>query len=774
MLRTKLPRTPLKSRRPRLESLERRAMLAADAIEVFNTNDAGEGSLRDAIAQANANEGEDTIVFRRGVRGEIELSSELIVSDDLVIRGPGAHRLTVSGNDNSRVFRVDADPSQRFGVPVDESGDPLSIDVAIHHLTIADGLATDAPGFPPTDPSGAPLFPGFGFGGGLYNRGNNVTLVGVDFVDNQAGSETLPVEGFGSGATYDQSNGEYGGPAGTSNLGPISIAGVVNDISIIEDPDAPPEVFFQANFGGEQMITDDNGDAMAGIFSGIVVFQINEDGLTTGVWEALFEVNPLTSTGRYAGATGTLEIVAVNPPGFNPAGPTLPFDWTVSGELNQPVGGAAGGAIANEFGGTLEVHGGHFEDNVAQGGFLSVGGAITQDIGPTADGLGTDSPSTVVKRATFRGNQARSLASNPDTAGPFAPFAGWALGGAIANVAGDLEVSRSSFHKNVAQGGDGAVTESPFLAQGNGGNAIGGAINQIDFSPFDTVGVPGRDASMEITSTRFVSNVATGGDAALDGTGGQGIGGAIGFGISYGEALGFSDDSGRVTRSQFSRNVAEGGAGGSDGGTGGDAAGGAIGLTTAAGLEVGTSKFRTNEALGGDGPTDGQGGDGLGGAIGLDVLGTIVPIPGLPVGELASTIDVYRGHFYGNLAAGGDGGLGGNGLGGAVGNAGPVNSLFGTQSTAELARSIILRNKAVGGEGESDNGGDAFGGGVYNGNDSTTILSRDLIFANLAKAGSGGIAEGNNVFNAEDGADPGTLETDRFTDRLLRIGNRLW
>src|SRR4051812_25486121 len=47
--------------RPTVTALEGRALLST--LTVSNTNDSGPGSLRAAVAQANANGGGDTIVF---------------------------------------------------------------------------------------------------------------------------------------------------------------------------------------------------------------------------------------------------------------------------------------------------------------------------------------------------------------------------------------------------------------------------------------------------------------------------------------------------------------------------------------------------------------------------------------------------------------------------------------------------------------------------------------------------------------------------------------
>src|SRR5262249_57945061 len=93
--------------RPRLalEPLEDRLVLST--LTVRNNADSGPGSLRATIAAAAAG---DTIVFSNALNGQtIRLTSgQLTLTRDLDIEGPGAPRLTISGNDASRVFAVGA------------------------------------------------------------------------------------------------------------------------------------------------------------------------------------------------------------------------------------------------------------------------------------------------------------------------------------------------------------------------------------------------------------------------------------------------------------------------------------------------------------------------------------------------------------------------------------------------------------------------------------------------------------------------------------------
>lgn len=77
---------------------------------VTNLNDSGAGSLRDAIAQANAHFGADTITFAAGLTGgTITLASTLLVTEYVTINGDidGDHvaDLTISGNDAVQILK---------------------------------------------------------------------------------------------------------------------------------------------------------------------------------------------------------------------------------------------------------------------------------------------------------------------------------------------------------------------------------------------------------------------------------------------------------------------------------------------------------------------------------------------------------------------------------------------------------------------------------------------------------------------------------------------
>src|SRR5690348_16634350 len=78
-----------------LEPLETRTLFSTFTVSTLS--DSGAGSLRAAIAAANATPGADAIKFAPSLKGTIPLASQLTVSDDLSISGPG-NKVTVSGN----------------------------------------------------------------------------------------------------------------------------------------------------------------------------------------------------------------------------------------------------------------------------------------------------------------------------------------------------------------------------------------------------------------------------------------------------------------------------------------------------------------------------------------------------------------------------------------------------------------------------------------------------------------------------------------------------
>jgi hypothetical protein len=79
----------------------------AAIFTVINNNNSGAGSLRDAIAQANASTPPNAIHFDPGVTGPIVLTTgQIQISSPMSIVGPGAGNLTIDGNASSRIFSI--------------------------------------------------------------------------------------------------------------------------------------------------------------------------------------------------------------------------------------------------------------------------------------------------------------------------------------------------------------------------------------------------------------------------------------------------------------------------------------------------------------------------------------------------------------------------------------------------------------------------------------------------------------------------------------------
>jgi hypothetical protein len=134
---------------------------------VTDPGDAGNGSdlqgdLRYCITQANTDsDPSNQIVFDPSQSGTITLTQgPLTISKDLEIDGPGQDLLTVSGNQQSGVFNISADPSAQT--------------VTLSGLTIADGT-----GF---------LMSGQLQGGGIYNDHADLTLSNCTVSGNAVGN----------------------------------------------------------------------------------------------------------------------------------------------------------------------------------------------------------------------------------------------------------------------------------------------------------------------------------------------------------------------------------------------------------------------------------------------------------------------------------------------------------------------------------------------------------------------------------------------------------
>jgi hypothetical protein len=187
-----------------------------------------ECTLRQAIIDANNNSGADTIVFRSGLSGHINLAgSELEITDGLTIQGPGAALITVDAGYNSRVIYANT----AYGNPVSISSLTLAHGSAYgggairNHqgdLTISDAVITGSK----TTGSGGAIY--LNYGSLLVESttlsGNSATLYGggVYFYNSDDAGQSVIRNSTISGNTV---NGDGGGvyDNDSATQGPILI-----------------------------------------------------------------------------------------------------------------------------------------------------------------------------------------------------------------------------------------------------------------------------------------------------------------------------------------------------------------------------------------------------------------------------------------------------------------------------------------------------------------------------------------------------------------------
>ena len=125
-----------------------------------STSTGGNCNLRAAVVAANSNAGADTIVFAPDFGGDIPLATtQLNVTDDLTIQGPGAQVLSVSGKQDARIFEFEA--GHRY---------------AVSGLTLKNGAPTPVQG----GKAGS-----FSYGGAIQNFGD-LTVSECLFTNNRA------------------------------------------------------------------------------------------------------------------------------------------------------------------------------------------------------------------------------------------------------------------------------------------------------------------------------------------------------------------------------------------------------------------------------------------------------------------------------------------------------------------------------------------------------------------------------------------------------------
>lgn len=203
---------------------------------VYTNANSGPYSLRGAIAGVNPG---STITFAPNLNGQtITLTSgELAISKSLIILGPGANNLAVSGNFSSRIFNIgggctlnlsgltirngragNGASSGTPGVPGNPGGNGGGIfNAGTLNLTnciiTSSSGGTGGDGYPPVNPAPTPTTPGGlgGNGGGIYNQ-NILRIYNSTIHGNSGGLGGYG--GFGNWGTNAGGTGGHGGDGG--------------------------------------------------------------------------------------------------------------------------------------------------------------------------------------------------------------------------------------------------------------------------------------------------------------------------------------------------------------------------------------------------------------------------------------------------------------------------------------------------------------------------------------------------------------------------------
>jgi fibronectin-binding autotransporter adhesin len=755
-------------RKLKLEHLEDRRVLSTLTV-VSNLDNGSAGTLRAEIAQASSG---DTIVFASSVHN-ITLSSQLVVSKNLSIQGPGANRLTISGNNSSRIFDVNG-----------------SAYVQISGVTLTQGRETVS-------------VEGDGGGAILNETGSTLVLSNVSVVNNQAVAAAYGVDVLGGGVlntgsitikncVFDSNSCTGGGGSGTFAGGSAG-GGVDNEdgtLTVTGSTFTGNEVFSAAvQSGGYNYATG------GGLMSEAGVIPNDTNAATATISNSTFTNNMATGGNSVDGEAGGL--CNQSAIGTNPQLATMTINNSTFAS-NQAVGGpdgvgsaysgAIGGGILNA--GVITINGSTIENNQAKGGqgsVPSVGGFANPATGAgQAGGISNDTGVMTINNCLVTGNQA--IGANT-TSGPgcIATGGGIDCWGVALAFPGILTVNNSTITGNQAIAGSGgpgsSATQIGFAAGGgvdiafssvakisnstvggntvtgssagsgvNGGTADGAGIC-LGFSVlYSTAAQPIVDNStLQLSNSTVQGNVALGGQAgaataSITPTAGNAFGGGLAINAGC---------SATVTNSTFNKNVANGsetvlnsgqpiGGGGIENeGTlklsnstvsgnqavstaGNDISGGGL-LNNRGQATIQNSTFDGDQALGG-GSYSAVGGSTGGGIASYD--GTLSLTNSAITNNQAISAATPAGATLPYFA-----------LGGGLANYGDANPAYGTSSTVTITNCTVANNLATGGDGDAMNGGGIFQENETFGEPYSVVqmtISNSNIDDNLAQGGANG------------------------------------
>ncbi len=478
---------PARRGRMALESLEPRRLLTQFAVDTLvDESDgdfsAGDLSLREAIEQANANPGEDTIVFDEALNGgTIVLSSGALELTDVsrtTINGSGSANLSLSGNNLTRVFAIaDGATATITGLTITEgNASPIGGgilnqgDLTLEDAAIVANAAVSS-------------------GGGIANSGGVLSLSGTRLEQNISGADGAGLSNFDDGVvTLDDvtlsgnssatrgggllnnsplgtvvvrnatiegnTTGTFG--AGVFNLGTLTMNDSTLTGNIILNPNGDGGGIF--NQGSLEVVGSTIGNNEAGRYGGGLLTQYGETS-----------VSDSTIAGNISGSYGG---------GINVIGGTLNIASMI---IEGNSSGDFGGGIANS--GTVAIVGSTIRDNLADfegGGLFNLDGDVTLEdsiVSGNSVEVSGGGILNILGTLTVVGS---SITGNTTSLG---------LGGGINNIDARLELTDSTISENTAGYGGGLyngiyaeASISNSTISGNSAIDGGGVFNGYDGS----------------------------------------------------------------------------------------------------------------------------------------------------------------------------------------------------------------------------------------------------------------------------------------------------
>lgn len=404
------------------EALE--ARIAPATITVTNFDDIGLGSLRDAVAIANSTPAADTIVFSKTLSGTLTLTSgELLITTSVTVKGPGAAKIIISGNANSRIFNVNDGVGSKDtpfsisglalinGKSVDNGGAIFSAEsITVKSCTISNSEAKAGGGvFTSPHPTSKILIADSlisgnrattSWGGGLYlDAGKSITISNTVVTGNTAAQsgggvyiDLSPAQGAkakavitGSLFTRNTSLGGGGGLAAETDDHPLLISNSTFSGNTTTGNggglylNSTTLTLTNSNVVGNRSGTDTTGSG-AGVFSISSTLNINNSRILHnnsgesggGISFKGAAVNKLTVSGGIIGGNTAV----LNGGGINgtDAGKVIVKGTNV--HSNQAA--SSGGGISTSIAVALEISGGIYEGNIAiNGGAVDTTGSGT-------------------------------------------------------------------------------------------------------------------------------------------------------------------------------------------------------------------------------------------------------------------------------------------------------------------------------------------------------------------------------------------------------------